>query len=160
MIIIWTEGAAEHLPLSLGGWGDTVLKKMLFFRNICKVVITHLSSTCIYQGKSENELFRCTTSLRLALGLPNIPPGMLGCWGQPFSLAPCCAPRVLHSLLMLKVISPHADKLSVCFGSPNGGAVMGLSWRSLWGLSMCHRDVELCAHVCVFVWMQQVNKII
>lgn len=43
-------------------------------------------------------------------------------------------PRVLQGLLMLKAISPHLDKVNVCFDFANGGVVMGLSGRSLWGL--------------------------
>lgn len=33
--------------------------------------------------------------------------------------------RVLQGLLMLKAISPHLDKVNVCFDIANGGVVMG-----------------------------------
>lgn len=38
---------------------------------------------------------------------------------------------------MLKAISPHLDKVNVCFDIANGGVVMGLSGPSLWGLTVC-----------------------
>lgn len=139
---------------SSGVWKKCTLAERFLtdIRKICRLVIIFSVFHIFIFFSKENMikgLFRCRPSV--CLGPPNITQGMLGCEGQPFSLAPCCAPRVLHSPLMLKVISPHADKLSVCFGSPNGGAVMGLYWRSLWGWSMCHGDVKLS--VCVGGWV-------
>lgn len=43
---------------------------------------------------------------------------------------------------MLKAISPHLDKVNVCFDIANGGAVMGLSGRSLRGLMVSRSDVR------------------
>lgn len=44
---------------------------------------------------------------------------------------------------MLKAISPHLDKVNVCFDFANGGVVMGLSGRSLWGLTACRSNVKM-----------------
>lgn len=49
---------------------------------------------------------------------------------------------------MLKAISPHLDKVNVCFDFANGGAVMGPSGRPLWGLMVCRGEVRMW---CVFV---------
>lgn len=51
--------------------------------------------------------------------------------------------RVLLGLLMLKAISPHLDKVNVCFDFANGGVVMGLSGRAQWGLTVCRSDVKM-----------------
>lgn len=53
-------------------------------------------------------------------------------------------PRVLQGLLTLKAISPHLDKVNVCFDFANGGVVMGLSGRSMGGgLMVCGSDVKM-----------------
>lgn len=52
---------------------------------------------------------------------------------------------------MLKAISPHLDKVNVCFAFVNGGVVMGPSGRPLWGLMVCRGDVKTRLCVCVFV---------
>lgn len=44
---------------------------------------------------------------------------------------------------MLEAVSPHLDKVNVCLDITNGGAVMGLSGPSLWGLTECGSDVEM-----------------
>lgn len=49
---------------------------------------------------------------------------------------------VLQGLLMLEAISLHLDKVNVCFDIANGGAVMGLSGRSLRGSMVSCSDVK------------------